>query len=499
MSDLPTQNLVAARRAHPAWLLLASQRAPLVLACLKPLFETGAQEIPLDDARERLVQLLGEHANHPDFAISDDDYHALARRELRTWIRQGLLAERGGMVLATDALQVAFRFVSDLDQRVMTSTASRLATVQQKIEQLESDLNPDKHSRIRHLLGKITELQAELERVKAGGFEPLDEERAREEIREVYSLAMSLRNDFRRVEDSYRDADRQLRGSLISEQHHRGQVLDQLLDTNDSLLATAEGRVFDGFHRQMSQSTDLDQMRARLRSILAASVAGRALDREQSADLRLLIQRLLEESGHVMRARARSERDVRGFIKSGLANEHHRVGQLLQQIFDTALKLDWSQSAVRRVASPLPPLAPAQASLPVPGRLCFKSLEDAAETTLNLEQQQGSLDALEQSLRETDDELDREALYRATMELLRSDGLPRTLATLARSLPPRYDLESLVYWLTLARETEAAETGPPETVDLPKDDTDEPGFRFTVPRVALDPAHLQHIAADELE
>ena len=215
MEDLRAKSLVLARRSHPAWLLLASRRAPLVLACLKPLFESDRQEIPLDDAREKLAGLLAEHANNPEFEIPREDFSALARRELREWIRQDILAERGGVIFATDSLQTVFRFLDDLGSRVMTSTASRLATVQQKIESLEAELNPDKQSRVRHLESKIAGLQAELARVRAGEFAVLDGARAQEEIRELYSLAMSLRADFRRVEDSYREADRQLRKSLI--------------------------------------------------------------------------------------------------------------------------------------------------------------------------------------------------------------------------------------------------------------------------------------------
>ena len=34
-----THKYIAARQQHPAWLLLASQQAPLVLSCLDALFE----------------------------------------------------------------------------------------------------------------------------------------------------------------------------------------------------------------------------------------------------------------------------------------------------------------------------------------------------------------------------------------------------------------------------------------------------------------------------
>lgn len=499
VEDVHAKSLVLSRRNHPAWLLLASRRAALVIACLRPLFSAEKQEILVDDAREKLAALLGEHANNPDFEIEGDDFRGLARRELREWIRQGLLAERDNLLFATDALQMVFGFVDDLDSRVMTSTASRLSTVQQKIEKLEAELNPDRHSRERYVEAKIAELQAELARVKENEFTILEGARAQEEIRELYSLAMGLRSDFRRVEDSYREADRQLRQSLIAEDQNRGTILDRLLNQNDALLDTPEGRVFDGFHRQISQAVELDQMRIRLRSILATPAAGAALDRGQTADLRALVQRLLEESAHVMRARARSERDVRGFIKSGLAGEHHRVGRLLQQLSEAALAVNWTSQEVRRAAGPLPPLAPAQPLVPVPERLCFKSLDDAVETRLDLERQQGGLEALEQSLLETGEELDRDRLHRETVDLLRATGYPLTLGQLAHALPPRHDLETFLYWLTVARETDASGGDGREQVELRGDSAENKATRFDVPNFLFETERVAAVFPENLE
>lgn len=82
-----------------------------------------------------------------------------------------------------------------------------------------------------------------MQRVERSEFEVLDGVRAAEEMREVYALATSLRADFRRVEDSYREADHNLRQSIISSEQNRGEVVDRLLQTNQRLLDTAEGQV----------------------------------------------------------------------------------------------------------------------------------------------------------------------------------------------------------------------------------------------------------------
>ena len=134
--------------------------------------------------------------------------------------------------------------------------------------------------------------------------------------------ATALRTDFRRVEDSWREADRILRQSIMSEQLHRGEIVDHLLDGQEALLHTAEGRVFDSFQQQLRQNSELDRMRDRLRLILSHPSANKALEPNQSKNLRWLPSRLVKESQAVLQARARSERDVKGFLKTGLAAEH---------------------------------------------------------------------------------------------------------------------------------------------------------------------------------
>ncbi|WP_265184103.1 DUF3375 domain-containing protein [Pseudomonas aeruginosa] len=54
-SDLP---YVSSRSQHPAWLLLASRRAPLVISCLRTLFEKANDGIVVEDALQGLSELF---------------------------------------------------------------------------------------------------------------------------------------------------------------------------------------------------------------------------------------------------------------------------------------------------------------------------------------------------------------------------------------------------------------------------------------------------------
>jgi hypothetical protein len=478
-----TDAYISARRHHPAWQLLAARRAPLVLSCLQTLFEQGQDGIGFDDALRSLAEMLAQHANHSDFEINGDDYASQARKELRGWIKLALVVEREGRLYATDALEEALRFITALGSRVMTSTASRLSTVQREIESLETSLNPDPRSRTAHLRRKIAELEQELASAEQGNFKVLAGPEAIERIQELYTLATGLRADFRRVEDSWREADRQLRQSIVNEQNHRGEIVDKLLDGHDDLLDSAEGRVFHAFHQQLSRSVELDNMKQRLRIILKHPAAQSGLSSQQQVELRWLIMRLVKESAAVIQARARSERDVKGFLKTGLAAEHHRVGALLNEIFQQAFDIDWGSQALRRKASPLPPVAPAIGALVLIERLLFKAVDYDEQRDLELHRQSANLDDVAEDFWSAFDGLDRQALVQQTVALLQSRGTSMSITDLAHELPPTHDLETIALWLSMAREVDVQIGSERETLDLIAQEGTK--LRFDVPKIWL--------------
>jgi hypothetical protein len=468
----------------------------LVLGCLIPLFENSAGEISWDDALQRLAEMFAEHANAEEFDLPDGDFAQVARRELRDWLRRGLVVERDGNLLATDSLQKAFDFVNSLDDGAMTSTASRLSTVQREIEDLEAKLNPERAGRIGHLKKRIAALQKELEQVERGDFEVLAGVRAREGIREVYQLAISLRADFRRVEDSYREADRMLRQEIIRSDQNRGDVLDRMLDGHDELLRTPEGQVFDGFYEQLSLAVELDQMMMQLRAILANPAATEALTGKQITELRWLVPSLVRESQRVIEARASGERDVRGFIKAGLASEHHRVGALLNDILEVATGMDWTSASLRRSVGPMPPVAVSAPLLPVIQRLRFKDGLAPEPGELDLTESESHLDTLGEDFWDAFDGLDRQDLFEQTVKLLQTAEGSLTVGELASLLPPSHDLETFAFWLGMAREAEVSFGKEREIIEIYRHGGER--TRFDIPLVSMDAATVGQVKPEVL-
>lgn len=284
---------------------------------------------------------------------------------------------------------------------------------------------------------------------------------------------------------------------IISEKQHRGEIVDELLDGHKALVETVEGQVFESFHQQLVKTSELEQMKQRLRFILENENTDGALEQRQKSDLRSLVSRLVQESERVIQARARSERDVRGFLKSGLADEQVRVGAILQELFQVALDVDWQSQNIRRTPGPLPPVAVATPNLPIVERLLVKEVTDDVSEDLDLTAQEANPAEMDEEFWRAYQALDRTQLFEATLDLLRKSGRPLTIGALAEALPPSHDLETLAYWLTMAREAGIDIDDDDELIDL--FDEDGGWTRFHVPTTELTSAAVDLLDPGNLE
>ncbi|MFW2178320.1 MULTISPECIES: DUF3375 family protein [unclassified Moraxella] len=480
------------RQQDSAWRLLTAKRAPLILACAEQLFSSLHKSVSMEEAIELLAKSFDEFSHDSSMEISKDTY-ALAKQEWRGWLKRGLIVEKNNEVFATDALQNVIAFVKVLaEPTMMTSTASRLQTVQSEIQRVATVLNPNQQRREQALQQQILQLQQQLEQVRQGNFEPLSEREASESIENIYQLAMSLHNDFRRVEDSYRQMDRTLRENVIREQYHRGQVVAELLNSHEALINTPEGRVFQGFNQAL-QREELELLKYHIREILSYEVASTTLTQKQRSNFYYLTQLLNKEAGHVIHAKQRIEHDVRSFIQTELAVEHHRVGDLLKQVFNEALDMDWQSASLRQTPSNLPPLAINVDKINAIERLMVKEVKSEQALSLDLGiNQTVDLADLDMTFWQALEGLDRQAWFKQTQQALQQANQPLTLSALAEilPLPEYYDMEAIAMWLEIARATGSAFTGAYEPLQRIQDGEI---WQFTIPQVTLTAEQMQHL------
>jgi hypothetical protein len=180
-----------------------------------------------------------------------------------------------------------------------------------------------------------------------------------------------------------------------------------------------------------------------------------------------------------------------------LANEQLRVGALLQEIFQAALELDWQSNKLRRTDSPFPPLAISAGNLPLIERLLPKQIESQQVSELELDEFQADPAEMGDEFWRAYRAMDREELFRKTIETLGTSGKKFTIGQLAKQIEPTHDLETLAFWLAMARQAGLELGQGVQSIDL--SDPDQGDTRFEVPWVELSGQDVQDLKAESLE
>jgi hypothetical protein len=298
------------RSNSPAWRLLRADNAPLVLSFLHRVFvEDNVRSIPAAELASRLedeLYALNERAPHsfPKSARAYlDDWAAPESGWLRKYYPKGSDEPHFD---ATPAVERALQWVRGLQERDFVGTESRLNTVFDLLRQIVFGTEADPAAKIEELRRQQRNLADEIARIEAGEATMLDPSGVRDRYQQFAATARELLADFRQVEENFRKLDRQLRERVAGWQGGKGELLDDILGSRESITGSDQGRSFQAFHdfllsrsRQEELSDLLDRVHRlsgnsdsdpRLRHVhhdwLQAAEAAQATVRQLSEQLR---------------------------------------------------------------------------------------------------------------------------------------------------------------------------------------------------------------------
>ncbi|MBK6764715.1 MAG: DUF3375 family protein [Micrococcales bacterium] len=105
-------------------------------------------------------------------------------------------------------------------------------------------------------------IDAEIERIRAGEIQMLDDTGLRDRYQQFTATARALLSDFREVEENFRMLDRTVREKIAAWQGPRGQLLDQVLGERDAIADSDQGVSFAAFWNFLMSSQRQDDLTA---------------------------------------------------------------------------------------------------------------------------------------------------------------------------------------------------------------------------------------------
>jgi cell division protein FtsB len=331
--------LKALRRHHSGWRLLASPHAPMVVSFLDRAFLAGNERLlPESELINRLEDVL-----HGLRQTEGEDVYPRAARAYLTewaddehgWLRRFYVdgSDEAHFDL-TPATEKAITWLKNLEQPQFVGAESRLLTVFELLRQIVERTETDPQARIDELERRKAELEAEIEAIRDGRLELMDDTRLRERFMQMVETARALLADFRQVEENFRQLDRQVRERITRFEGGKGEVLSDIFDEHDSIAGSDQGRSFRAFWDFLMSPARQEELTGLLERVLSLEPI---TELKPDRRLRRIHDDWLEAGAQTQRTVARLSEQLRRFLDDRAWLENRRIMDLIQGLEQQAL------------------------------------------------------------------------------------------------------------------------------------------------------------------
>ncbi len=339
--SLDFNTLTQLRENHPAWRLLTAEHAPLIVSFLQRVFiEPNLRLMAQDELAAKLddeLYNLREVSGLKVFPRPAIDYLNDWADNDKGWLRKFYPpgSDEAHFDL-TPAAEKAVSWLESLLQRTFIGTESRLLTVFELLRQMIAGSEDDAETRIRALEKQKQEIDQQIERIKNGDFEILDDTALRERFQQLSTLARELLGDFREVEENFRRLDRNLREQIATWTGSKGELLEQIFGERDAIADSDQGKSFRAFWDFLMSLERQEELSALLENVFSMeSIAALHADPR----LKRIHYDWLEAGEHTQRTVAKLSRQLRRYLDNQAYLENRRIMQLLQGIEANALSI----------------------------------------------------------------------------------------------------------------------------------------------------------------
>jgi uncharacterized protein DUF3375 len=327
------------RTNSPAWRLVRADNASLVLSFLYRVFvqenvrSISATELAsrLDDELYALNERMPRSFPRPAKAYLDD-WSSPESGWLRKYYPEGTDEPHFD---ATPSVEKALQWVRALGERDFVGTESRLNTIFDLLRQIVFGTETDPRARTEELKRQQRKLDDEIARIETGDLALLDASGVRDRYQQLSATARELLSDFREVEENFRKLDRQLREKITGWRGGKGELLDDVLGSRESIAGSDQGRSFQAFHDfllSQARQEELSDLLARVHELADATA-------ERDPRLKHVHYDWLDAARSTQATVRQLSEQLRRFLDDQVWFENRRVIDLLRDIEARALKL----------------------------------------------------------------------------------------------------------------------------------------------------------------
>lgn len=252
--------------------LITATNAPLIISFL---FKAFKQNNLITISEKDLITLLSDHLYH--IIQIDNKYSRQPKEYLTDWTNSGFLRKYfqntdEPIYELTPAAENVFKWIGDLNKPEFIGTESRLKSLFEKLKELSLKAKRDFTTRFQELEEKKKAVEQEIEDLRHGKMDVLDDRQIKEHYFLIEETAKYLLADFRQVEENFRILDRNFRKKIITTSQVKGKVLEELFQQQDFLLDTDQGKSFIAFWEFLLSQSKQDEFERVVEEVLSIPV-----------------------------------------------------------------------------------------------------------------------------------------------------------------------------------------------------------------------------------
>lgn len=325
---------------HTSIRLLKADNAPLIISFLFKIFK---EETLNQEEGGILEKELINRLSDTLYVLNDSkqSYPKLPAEYLTDWANAGFLRKYPGktdefVYELTPATEQVFKWIDSLEKREFIGTESRLKYLFIRMQELIGKTQMNATERLIRLETQKQLLELEIEKIKTGELEMLDDRQIKEEYFLIEDTAKSLLADFKEVEQNFRNLDRNFRKQIITTNQSKGEVLSDLFEQQDFLSQTDQGKSFTAFWEFLLSQSKQNEFEELLQRMLDIPIVQQI--RNENFRMELLRNHLIEAGDRTNRTTSSLWSQLRKYLehKSFFENRriHEQINEGLKLIFE---------------------------------------------------------------------------------------------------------------------------------------------------------------------
>lgn len=316
----------------PSLKSLRSPHASLIFSYLYQQFKQQQRiTVPYQELVDSLDTILDEinaqqPSSFPRSAKSYLDDWSKEQKLLRIYLGSNdqLLVE-----LTPDA-ERTIRWLEELRQRPFVGTESRFRSIFATLNEIVTNSSNDPDERLKYLRAQQEALQHEIDEIdKTGVVHRLNETQIRERYLQTNETALRLLSDFSAVEQNFRDLARRIQEAALHPDLQKGAVIGEVLDADEALESSDEGRSFRAFWQFLLSPMQKDEF---TQLINATQTLPELIELSQNSILKGLTRRLLAAGHKVVESNQQLAEQLRRMLDEQVIAESQRVRDLCASI-----------------------------------------------------------------------------------------------------------------------------------------------------------------------